>query len=179
MKNNIKLKRTGYLLNIILLTLFFNIISSAHYAQSKMYLWKDENGVFNASEEVPNWWPPKSNCIAWVPGKENKVADFVKTTKEAASCLLPDNTKEKVEKQAPKKTNEEHVVEKEIPEPTEKEIRIYCTYQKSLLQFIDNQNTEEAAAESISKKFEISKEELSEIHSKVVDYKGGEYKCTY
>jgi hypothetical protein len=179
MKKKINLKKPFYLANIILLISIFNIIDTTRYAQSKMYLWKDENGVFNASEEIPGWWPPKTNCIAWVPGKENKVADFVKTTQKSALCLLPDNTKEKVKKQAQKETKEEQIVEKEIPEPTDKEIRIYCTYQKSLLQFLDRQNTEEAAAEYISKKFEISKEDLLEIHSKVVDYKGGDYKCTY
>ncbi|MCW5209049.1 hypothetical protein VU10_02385 [Desulfobulbus sp. US1] len=67
---------------IICAVLLFNIINGPPSACSKMYLWKDEKGSFNASEEKPKWWPVKTNCIAWVPGKKNKVIDFVLTQKK-------------------------------------------------------------------------------------------------
>ncbi|WPD25030.1 MAG: hypothetical protein SD837_10795 [Candidatus Electrothrix scaldis] len=100
-----------------------------------MYLWKDENGVFNASEEIPGWWPPKTNCIAWVPGKENKVADFVKTTQKLALCLLPDNTKEKVKKQGQKKPRKNKLLKKKPPNQQTKKFgyivltkRVFCNF---------------------------------------------------
>ena len=68
---------------------------------------------------------------------------------------------------------------KEIIEPTDKEVRIYCAYRKTLMKFLDVPNTEELSAQHVSEKFEIDENELQAILSKVVDFKGGDYKCTY
>ena len=147
---------------------------------SKMYLWKDEQGVFNASEERPGWWPLQTNCIGWVPGKTNKVLDFNLTQKKAAICDLEvDKKKEDDKKVVKRKIAEEPEPVKEVIEPTDKEVRIYCAYRKSLMRFLDSPNTEEAAAKHISKEYEISEEELQTINTKVVDFKGGDYKCVY
>ncbi|MCI5137037.1 MAG: hypothetical protein D3922_01170 [Candidatus Electrothrix sp. AR1] len=165
---------SGSLLFIFFLLSLINIPTVVY---SKMYLWKNEKGVFNASEEKPGWWPRKSNCIAWVPDKRRKVVDLVKTNEKMATCEL--DTKEKNKKIVKKKNDEDPAPKKEIIEPTDKEERIYCAYRKGLMRFLDAPNTEKVSAYHVSKKFGISEEELSKILSKVVDYKGGEYKCAY
>lgn len=145
-----------------------------------MYLWKDEKGSFNASEEKPGWWPVKTNCIAWVPGKKNKVIDFVLTQKKMKTCKLDIKEEKKEEKKLIKKKIEvDPEITKEIIEPTDKEVRIYCAYRKALLRYLDVPNTEELTSGYVSEKFEVSKDELQAILSKVVDFKGGDYKCTY
>ncbi|WP_339133502.1 MAG: hypothetical protein WGN25_12965 [Candidatus Electrothrix sp. GW3-4] len=167
----------GKVLCVIILLSAFAIPCSVY---SKMYLWKDEQGVFNASEARPGWWPVQSNCIAWVPGKENKVVDFVLTQKKATICELEVEEEKKDEgKIIKKKIAVEPEPVKEVIEPTDEEVRIYCAYRKSLMRFLDVPNTEEAAAEHVSEEYGITGGELQAINTKVVDFKGGDYKCVY
>ena len=166
--------------NILFFIFLSSLIAVPVPVHSKMYLWKDERGIFNASEEKPGWWPRESKCIVWVPGKKRKVIDFVKTKENMATCGLDEKEeKKKVERVVRKKIDNEPVRKKEIIAPTDKEVRIYCAYRKNLLRFLDVSKTEELSARDVRKRFEISEEELTEINSKVVDYKGGDYKCAY
>lgn len=170
-------KFSGNILSFIFLS---SLLTAPTPVYSKMYLWKDEKGIFNAAEEKPEWWPRKRNCIAWVPGRKNKVVDLVETNKKMTTCELDiKEKKEKVKKIVQKKTDEESVSKKEIIAPTDREVSIYCAYRKDLLRFLDVSKTEELSARDIVKRFEISEEELEKINSKVVDYEGGNYQCTY
>jgi len=154
----------------------FNIINGPPLAYAKMYLWKDEKGSFNASEEKPGWWPAKTNCIAWDPGKKNKVIDFALTQKKMKTCEVDIKEEKKIIK---KKRAVEPELTKKIIEQTDREIRIYCAYRKTLMQFLNAPNTEELSVQHISEQFEINENEVQTITSKVVDFKGGDYKCTY
>ncbi len=161
-------------MNIILVVLSYVIITSG-YVQAKMYLWQDEQGGFNASQQRPAWWPRTEMCIVWVPGKR-KVADLVKTQERKATCEL-----ELQEKRAGKKVlrgnREVFSPQKQRAEPSEKEMRIYCTYRKSLLKFIDANDPEELAADYVCLLFKVSRDELAAIYSKVLEYKGSEQDC--
>jgi hypothetical protein len=166
--------------NILFFIFLSSLITVPAPVHSKMYLWKDEKGGFNASEEKPGWWPRESNCIAWVPGRKNKVVDLVETNKKITICELDTKEKKKeVKRIVRKKVDEEPVRKKEIIEPTDKEIRIYCAYRKDLLRFLDVAKPEELSVRDVMKRFEISEEEFNEINSKVVDYKGGDYRCAF
>jgi hypothetical protein len=165
---------------VLCVIVLLSALTWPHSGYSKMYLWKDEQGVFNASEEKPGWWPLKPNCIGWVPGKENKVLDFNLTQKKLAICTLEvDEEKEDHKKIIKRKIEEEPEPVKEIIEPTDKEVRIYCAYRKNLMRFLDVPNSEEAAAEHVSEEYGITVDELQAINTKVVDFKGGDYKCVY
>lgn len=167
--------------SFLFLFVLLHLINIPNIVYSKMYLWKDETGVFNASEEMPGWWPQKSDCTVWVSGRKNKVVDLVKTNENMTTCEL--NTKEKKEKvgKSVKKSmnHESSAPQKKLIEPTDREERIYCAYRKGLMRFLDVSNTEEVSAYHVSKQFGISKEEVSEINSKVLEYRGGDYQCAY
>ena len=166
--------------NLFFIFFLLSLINIPTVVYSKMYLWKNEKGVFNASEEKPGWWPRKPNCIVWVPDKRRKVVDLVKTNEKLKTCELDTKAKkEKVEKIVKKKNDEDPAPKKEIIEPTDREKRIYCAYRKGLMRFLDASKPEKVSAYHVSKKNGISEEELSKILSKVVDYKGGDYKCAY
>lgn len=159
---------------------FLSIVIFPSFVHSKMYLWKDEQGVFNASEQKPSWWPKQKNCIAWVPGRKKKVVDFRMTQKKLKTCDIEIKDEEKEKKNIVKrKIEEEPEPVKEIIEPTDREVRIYCAYRKALMNFLDIPNTEEASAEYVGKKYDVTADEIEIINSKVVDFKGGDYKCTY
>ena len=161
------------------LILSLSIVTANDYAYGKMYLWQDENGVFNASEERPDWWPEKSSCIEWIPGRR-KIADFVETSRKSLTCNLDtEKKKEKIAKKTKKKVGKQSAPEQEVAEPTDKEIRIYCTYKKGLMKFVHAQNTEELTIDYVKEKFGVPEQELYAINSKVLDYKGGSYKCLY
>ncbi|XOF33751.1 MAG: hypothetical protein ACL93V_00150 [Candidatus Electrothrix sp. YB6] len=166
--------------NIILgFFVLLSFVTVNDYAYGEMYLWQDQNGVFNASEERPDWWPEKPSCIEWIPGRR-KVADFVETSRKSLTCNLNTEKKEeKIAKTTKKKVGKQSVPEQKVIEPTDKEIRIYCTYQKGLMKFVYAQNTEKLSADYVEKKFGVPEQELYVINSKVLDYKGGNYKCVY
>ncbi|MGB5685192.1 MAG: hypothetical protein WBM35_05240 [Candidatus Electrothrix sp.] len=170
----------NFLGNLLFFIFLSSLIAVPALVHSKMYLWKDEKGIFNASEEKPGWWPSELQCIVWVPDKKRKVVDLVKTNENMTTCELDEKeAKKKVERVVGKKTGDEAVPKKESIEPTDREERIYCAYRKGLIQFLAAPNVEKVSAHHVGKKFGVSKEELSEILSKVVAYKGGDYKCTY
>ncbi|MCI5125159.1 MAG: hypothetical protein D3925_11960 [Candidatus Electrothrix sp. AR5] len=166
--------------NLFFIFFLLSLINIPTIVYSKMYLWKDEKGVFNASEEKPGWWPREQDCIAWVPDKRRKVVDLVKTRDNMTTCELDiKEKKEQVKKIVKKKIDEGPAPKKEIMEPTDKEERIYCAYRKGLMQFLDASDPEKVSTYHVSKKFGIPEEELNGIFSKVMDYKGGDYKCVY
>ena len=166
--------------NILLFIFLASLIAVPVPVHSKMYLWKDERGIFNASEEKPGWWPREPKCIIWVPDKKRKVVDLVKTNENITTCELDEKeAKKKVKSVVGKKTGDESVSKKESIKPTDREERIYCAYRKGLMQFLTAPNVEKVSAHHVGKKFGLSKEKLSKILSKVVAYRGGDYKCTY
>jgi hypothetical protein len=142
-----------------------------------MYLWKNEQGVFNASEQRPEWWPRAASCIVWIPGKR-KVADLVKTKEKKTTCEQ-EIQKKRATKNLLRGNREVYSPPKPPAEPSETEMRIYCTYRKSLLKFIDSNDPEDLAADYVCLRFKVSRDEFKTIYSKVLEYKGGEQDCFY
>ncbi|MCW5211320.1 hypothetical protein VU04_00205 [Desulfobulbus sp. TB] len=166
--------------SIFLVVVLLNLITTSGYVHARMYFWKDEQGIFNASEENPEWWPRDSDCIVWVPGRR-KVADLSKTKENMPKCKLEAEKKKaaKAAKMVRRTGYTKPAVEKEVVKPTEREIQIYCMYKKKFMQFLTDQDPDELAARSVCKRFKISKDEFTVIYSKMLKYKEGEYNCFY
>lgn len=163
--------------NVFLVFFMSYSMITSDYVYAKMYLWKDEQGIFNASEQRPVWWPRAESCIVWVPGKR-KVADLVKTQENKITCEMEIKEK-RTEKEIFSGGRKVVSPQKQLVEPSETEMRIYCTYRKSLLKFIDTNDPEDLAADYVCLQFKVSKEEFATIYSKVLEYKGSEQDCFY
>ena len=166
--------------SIFLVVVLLNLITISGYVHAKMYLWKDEQGIFNASEDKPAWWPRDSDCIIWVPGRR-KVADLSKTKANMPKCKLEIEKKRaaKMPRRREYTTSTDDDAEKEVVKPTKREIQIYCMYKRKFMEFLTDQDPDELAARSVCKRFKISKDEFAVIYSKMLQYQGGEYNCLY
>ncbi|MCI5223676.1 MAG: hypothetical protein D3924_13650 [Candidatus Electrothrix sp. AR4] len=153
-------------------------------AYSKMFMWKNLKGTYTIEEEKPAWWPSDKDCIVWVSGKKNKVADEVKTKEASEGCKKTEDVKKDAlqEGWAPvEEENNEEVApqENDVIKPTDREIRIFCASQEDRLRFIHVTNPEELSNKKICKKFNISEGELNDIYSKVTDYTKGISPCSF
>ncbi|MCI5148428.1 MAG: hypothetical protein D3916_03365 [Candidatus Electrothrix sp. MAN1_4] len=177
MKKSQDSKRMRLQANVFLVVFLSYTMIATGYVYAKLYLWKDEQEIFNASQQKPDWWPRAASCIVWVPGKR-KVADLVKTKEKTITCEL-EIRKKRAEKNGVRGNREVFTPRKKLVEPSDREMRIYCTYRKSLLKFIDAHDPEDLAADYVCLRFQVSKDEFATIYSKVLEYKGSEQDCFY